>query len=142
MPHQIIFEERAVAFIDILGFKSLLNNACHSQQTLTLLENLVNLLDLAIPNLNGSVSPNVPLNLIPQHIYISDCIILSAPLTSCDMPSYCGLSAIVMRAIQLSHCILQAGYLVSGGISVGRVWHKNSNILGPAYQRIDGVRLD
>lgn len=39
-----------------------------------------------------------------------------------------------MRAIQLSHFFLNAEYLIRGGISTGKVWHTNSNIVGPAYQ--------
>jgi len=39
-----------------------------------------------------------------------------------------------MRVIQLSHYFLGAGYLIRGGISVGKVWHAPSNIVGPAYQ--------
>ena len=84
--------------------------------------------------LDASVSSSVATALIPEHIYISDCIILSAPLEATDVDGYDGLSVVVMRAIQLSHYFLKAGYLIRGGISIGKTWHTQSNIVGPAYQ--------
>lgn len=131
MP-KIVFEERAVAFIDVLGFKSVVENSGGSN--LNFLEELVETLETAVPGLDGTVDPKVPKELIPKHISISDSIILSAPLTSNKMNSYCGLSTLVMRAIQLTHIFLAKGYLIRGGITIGQVWHTDSNIVGPAYQ--------
>lgn len=128
------FEDRAVAFIDVLGFKSLVLEAVQSNEQFSQLSSLINLLSEAVPTLDSMVNSSVKMHLIPKHIYISDCIILSAPLSDIERPSYNGLSTIVMRAIQLSHFFLKAGYLIRGGISVGKVWHTDSNIVGPAYQ--------
>ena len=128
------FEDRAVAFIDVLGFKTLVAGAVDSEEQLKQLSGLVNLLSSVVPTLDASVDASIADHLIPKHIYISDCIILSAPLTDTDSQSYDGLTIVVMRAIQLSHYFLKAGYLIRGGISVGKVWHTNSNIVGPAYQ--------
>lgn len=128
------FEDRAVAFIDVLGFKSLVAGAVQSEEQFNQLSRLIDLLSSAVPALNSTVDPSIAAHLIPKHIYISDCIILSAPLTEINRPSYDGLSIVVMRAIQLSHFFLNSGYLIRGGISVGKVWHTNSNIVGPAYQ--------
>ena len=131
---KIIFEERAVAFIDVLGFKSAVNHATKDSNKLTELEKLIEILSEAVPSLDGSVDPSVHAELIPKHIYISDCIILSAPLTSSKLTNYNGLSVLVMRIIQLTHILLSNGYLIRGGISVGDVWHTESNIVGAAYQ--------
>ncbi|WP_282810821.1 hypothetical protein [Thauera humireducens] len=128
------FEDRAVAFIDVLGFKALVAGAVQNHEQLNQLSGLIDLLSSAVPMLDSSVDSTVAAHLIPKHIYISDCIILSAPHTDTDRPSYDGLSIVVMRAIQLSHYFLNAGYLIRGGISVGKVWRTNSNIVGPAYQ--------
>lgn len=134
MKTKIHFEKRAVAFIDILGFKNLVDYAQTTEAQLETLNDLVDLLNSAIPNLNSGVNNNTPKNLIPKHIYISDCIILSAPLKDESRPTYCGLNTIIMRTIQISHRILDAGYLISGGISIGNAWHTESNIIGHAYQ--------
>ena len=128
------FEDRAVAFIDILGFKALVCSAVGSEEALKQLSGLVDLLSSAVPTLDATVDTSIAAHLIPKHIYISDCIILSAPLTDINRPSYDGLSIVVMRTIQLSHYFLKAGYLIRGGISVGKLWHTSSNIVGPAYQ--------
>ena len=128
------FEDRAVAFIDVLGFKALVAGAVCSDEQLIQLSSLIDLLSSAVPALDSNVDASVQAHLIPKHIYISDCIILSAPLSDASRPSYDGLSVVVMRAIQLSHHFLDAGFLVRGGISVGKVWHTSSNIVGPAYQ--------
>ena len=130
----IKFENRAVAFIDVLGFKSVVDAAEQCGSTLTELEQLIDVLESAVPKLDGTVDQSVPRELIPRHIYISDSIILSAPLTSNRMPRYRGLSSLVMRVIQLSHILLSKGQLLRGGISVGSLWHTDSNIVGAAYQ--------
>jgi hypothetical protein len=128
------FEDRAVAFIDVLGFKSLVDRAAESKKQLERLSGLVNLLSSAVPFFDATVDKSVSPHLVPRHIYISDCIILSAPLADTGRKSYDGLAIVVMRVIQLSHYLLQAGYLIRGGISVGRAWHTSANIVGPAYQ--------
>lgn len=134
MQVPVNFEDRAVAFIDVLGFRALVSGASESEKQLKQLTELVHLLSSAVPTLDKSVEASVASHLIPKHIYISDCIILSAPLTDTDRESYDGLSIVVMRAIQLTHYFLKSGYLIRGGVSVGKVWHANSNIVGPAYQ--------
>lgn len=131
---KIVFEERAVAFVDVLGFKSAVNHAAKDSNKLAELEKLIELLSDAVPSLDGAIDTRVPAELIPKHIYISDCIILSAPLTSNKMKIYNGLSVLVIRVIQLTHILLSKGYLIRGGISVGDVWHAESNIVGTAYQ--------
>jgi len=131
---KIEFEERAVAFIDVLGFSPLVNSAALNPTALEELQKLVNLLSSVVPYLDESVSKAVPIHLIPEHTYISDSIILSAPLKDDAMKSYNGLHIVVMRCIQLTHHFLKAGYLLRGGISTGKVWHNKSNIVGPAYQ--------
>jgi len=129
----ITFDNRAVAFVDVLGFKALVNSAAGNND-LASLEELVSLLSTAIPSFDATVDKSVPKSLIPRHIYISDCIILSAPMSHPTYHYDNGLSIVVMRVIQLSHLLLRAGYLIRGGISVGNVWHSESNIVGPAYQ--------
>jgi hypothetical protein len=104
---KIVFEDRAVAFIDVLGFSAIVNNASKYA---------------------------VPSRLIPTHTYISDSIILSAPLSDSTVTNYNGLEILVMRCIQLTHHFLKSGYLLRGGVAVGKVWHGKSNVVGPAYQ--------
>ena len=135
----IIFEDRAVAFIDVLGFKNVVTNAAVNNNLLAPLISIVTLLESAIPSFDSLVDPSVHTSLVPKFIYISDCIILSAPIATPRAPSYNGLNTVVMRAIQLSHEILNLGFILSGGIAVGKVWHSGNNIIGPAY--VDAYKL-
>lgn len=128
------FEERAVAFIDILGFKNIVNLAASDSRKQNELGKLISLLSNAVPQLNLMLHINVPKEIIPEYIYISDCIILSTPLLSKERGNHRGLSILVMRVIQIANLMRSNGYLIRGGISVGQVWHSESNIVGPAYQ--------
>ena len=130
----IEFENRAVAFLDVLGFKSVVDAATSGGNKIKELKDLISLLETVVPNLDGTVDSNVPRDLIPKYIYISDSIILSAPLESDKMPNYRGLLVLVMRIIQINQILLRNGYLIRGGVSVGPVWHIDSNIVGTAYQ--------
>ncbi len=141
------FTESAVAFIDVLGFKSLVEESARCQSKRSTLKGLVGLLASAMPNLNQNVSSEVPVLAIPKFIYISDCIILSSPLDLSNDSWKRGMSAVVVRCIQLSHMLLTKGYLIRGGIAMGPVWHSNNpaNIVGPAYQEaycIESKRSD
>lgn len=130
------FRERAVAYIDVLGFSGLVRRAASDPAALSELNRLVALLGAVIPYLDAGVAKTVPRNLMPEHVYISDCIILSAPLQVqfTEMRNYSGLEIVVMRAIQVTHALLDAGYLVRGGIDVGPLWHTRANVVWPAYQ--------
>ena len=108
---EITYEERAVAFIDVLGFSKLVEKSAQNDSERMQLQFLVNLLESTIPVFNQCVRDDVPSHLIPKYIYISDSIILSAPLSDHDKKFYSGLESVVMRTIQLSHRFLEAGYL-------------------------------
>lgn len=85
MPN-IAFEDRAVAFIDVLEFKSVVESSDSGDRAF--LEEWGETLGAGVPRLDGNVSPSICRDLIPKHISISDSIILSAPLTSDKMSSY------------------------------------------------------
>lgn len=136
----ITYEERAVAFIDVLGFSMLVDNSVHAVSAREELQSLVDMLETSIPLLNNGVCSTVPARLIPKHTYVSDSIILSAPIADPEFKHYSGLDILIMRCIQLSHRFLGAGYLLRGGIAVGNVWHSDGNIVGPAYQ--EAYRLE
>ena len=107
----IEFEDRAVAFIDVLGFKSIVNFATQDTNKLNELSDLIILLESVVPNLDGTVDSRVPKSLIPKHIYISDSIILSAPLKSTEIRLIAG-KVIKMLKGCLSILIMSAPYLV------------------------------
>ncbi len=137
----IAFEDRAVAVIDVLGFKSLVTDTANGDpKSHRRLQAVVDLLESAVPRFDAAVGNRVPAHLIPRHLAISDTIILSAPLRCQEQQWYSGLDAVIMRCIQLTHVFLDEGILLRGGIEAGKAWHAPKNIVGPAYQ--DAYRLE
>lgn len=130
----IKYEKRAVAYVDVLGFSELVDQSKKGAEARKKLGDLVDKLANAVPCFDRHVGANVPKNHIPDHIYISDCIVLSVILDDKADKTYDGLSILVMRVIQLVQWFLEAGYLVRGGVAIGPVWHCDNNIVGPAYQ--------
>lgn len=129
----IKFSERAVAFVDLLGFKNLVRDAHTSPAALKRLSRLMRMIQSNEP-LNRVVNHPVPRELHPKSLEISDSIILSTPLTHPDHSWYSGLAVIVMRCSQIAAILLEEGYLVTGAINVGPVHHTQRNIVGMAYQ--------
>ena len=129
----IKFSERAVAFIDLLGFKNLVREAHASAGARKRLSQLMRTIRSNEP-LNRVVNHPIPRELHPKSLEISDSIILSTPLTHPDHSWYSGLAVMVMRCSQIAAIFLKEGYLVTGAINVGAVHHTQHNIVGMAYQ--------
>lgn len=70
--HSIEFESRAVAYIDVLGFSSLVKDATHDVNKLSELKALIRLLGSVVPTLDSTVDRSVPRDSIPIHTFISD----------------------------------------------------------------------
>jgi len=132
-----VFETRAVAFLDILGFKVLTKEAETNRDRLSDLSELRTILDSHVKFDNKLLSSSVPNEMKPRYIFISDSIIMSVPL---QHDIYDGLVVIVIKATQIANKLLEIGYLLRGGIAVGPVWHDNSNIFGTGY--IDAVNAE
>lgn len=124
------FEERAVAFLDVLGFTRLIEDAERQPHKQPELFGIINILDGHVKFDNLSVSVEVPEAVKPKYIFISDSLIFSAPLRH---DKYDGLGIIVAKTIQIAHKLIEMGYLLQGGINVGSVWHTGSNIFGTGY---------
>jgi len=128
MPGQ--FQDSAVAFLDVLGFKRLITEAEASPAGFQRLLALKTVLDAHVRFDNLAVSPNVPPQMHPKYIFVSDSIIISAPL---HYEKYDGLDIVVVKCIQVAQKIFELGHLVRGGVSVGSVWHDHLNIFGSGY---------
>ena|ERR1700682_528226 len=124
------FQECAVAFLDILGFKTIISDAEESPVGLQRLVDLRKVLDDHVDFDNSTVHPNVPPSMRPKYLFVSDSIIFSAPL---KYDQYDGLDIVIVKCIQVAQKILQLGHLVRGGVSVGKVWHDDKNIFGSGY---------
>src|SRR5262249_47032988 len=123
----------AVGFIDILGFKQLIDEAEASQPGFQKLVELRMVLDGHVLFDNAGLAQTVPNELKPKYIFISDSIILSAPLNHGHRNLADGLGIVVIKTIQIAQKIIELGHLVRGGISIGNVWHDERNIFGTGY---------
>jgi len=130
----IKYGDYAVAFIDLLGFSEVVMASERDENALFALQRVMGLLSDAVGNLNRRVVPEVPEAFIPKPLYVFDSLVISSPLrgVSEDGRPLHGLDAVVIRCIQVCHILLNDGYLVRGGIAVGKAWQEEKNIVGPA----------
>ena len=138
------FQDYAVAFLDIFGFTNFIKKAelPSEQGELANLTALLEVIDKAIvvhtpegTKIDGSFFPG---DVKLECIFISDSIILSAP-THTEPDDYNGLVAVSIKTIQIAHQLMKMGFLLSGGLSIGKVYrYKNKsgsirNIFGSGY---------
>lgn len=123
------FENRAVAVLDVLGFKKLIEAAERGSDNGKLTA-LLTVIESHVRWDNDELSRAIPIDICPKYTFISDSLILSVPL---EADGYDGLTIVTIKAIQVAHKLLEMGHLVRGGISVGSAWHSLSNIFGSGY---------
>jgi len=132
------FKEKFVAFIDILGFKGMVDAAESGSgktlpELLTLISNLGNHADLQFYEKHGpEICPDAPRinkNLDFIITQISDCVIVSAEISPAgiiNLVAHC--SKVVMR-------LLKEGVMCRGYITRGSVYHTNTQIIGSGYNQ-------
>lgn len=112
------YDERVVAFVDILGFSSMINKSSSDVEEYKkikfALETIQNV--KKISDINGA-----------KVTTFSDSIVLSYPANGRD-PLY----SILLDLIHLQIDLLQQGVLVRGGVAKGKVRHVKEMVFGPA----------
>ena len=119
--------ERIVAFVDILGFKNMVDNSLKSQQSA---ENLHKALEriYELKKYNERLNDIESLREFGVEIStFSDSIIISYPI---DFEG--GLFFIIMELIHLQIDLVFYGILIRGGLSIGLLYHKENIVYGPA----------
>jgi hypothetical protein len=131
------FTQCAVAFLDILGFKTFIaatevDGSKESEQFRRLLETVDGQLQFTTddPQEQHMFPKDVGLEII----HISDSFVLSAPINNENRPGYSGLVGVAIKTIQLAHQLLDMGFLLRGGIAVGSAYRTPTNIFGTCYQ--------
>jgi len=127
-----LFEQRAVAFLDVLGFKEIVSAAEKTQAGFDRLASLDAVINGHVRWDNQRLKAEVPKEAHPKYIFISDSIVISTPLVV-SIERVDGLDILVIKCTQIAQKLLEMGLLVRGGISIGNVWHSGSNIFGSAY---------
>jgi hypothetical protein len=132
-----IFKRSAVAFLDILGFREFIKKVEISGSKEA--QEFAKLQDVIDAQLRFTSNDDQQIHLFPKEvelkiIHISDSFILSAPIHNKKRPGYSGITAVLIKTIQLSHQLLKMGFLLRGGIAVGNVYRTGRNIFGTGYQ--------
>lgn len=117
------YEDRAVAFIDILGFKNLVRDGRVS----TIL-NAMEIIKRRIREIEGVREVKVDIS------QFSDCLILSAPNNKSGLPYLVHFASLVASELFLN------GIWCRGGITTGQIYHKGSVAFGQAL--IDAYNLE
>lgn len=133
---KIKYEEKFVAFVDVLGFKGLVEKSVANDDAESIAGTVRRLAsddDVALYREYGAeICPDSPKNSEDLSLCItqvSDCVIVSAevsPAGAINIVNYCRKIA---ERLLLRECELCQGYLTKG-----KVYHQGTMIFGPAYQ--------
>jgi hypothetical protein len=131
------YEDRVIAFIDILGFSELVRSSANNPQTLRRLSQAL----LISPQLADDLPATAAEHSAARIHTFSDFVVVSHERT----PQ--GLSAVIYLSWQISKDWLSKGFLPRGGIAVGKLIHRTHNgntsaapmVFGPAFLDAYGV---
>ena len=133
---RVKYEDKFVAFIDILGFKGLVEESAANDDPSSIVRIIERLWTendrLLYSEYGAEICPNSQRdskNLSFCITQISDCVIVSAeisPAGAINIVNYCRKIA--------ERLLLREGVLCQGYLAMGKVCHQGTIIFGPAYQ--------
>ncbi len=109
------YQRRVVAFLDILGFSRLVENA-DDPKWRTAIEGV-------LKTMRGTLAPNQAFDL--RLSQFSDCIVISAPIEPYSV------NLVMTGSLILADNLLQRAVLLRGGIAVGNLIHTDDVMFGP-----------
>lgn len=130
------YSNKFIAFVDILGFKQMVEASAKDESMLDRLIEMTDVLgihsELSHHEVFGPITcpcaPYIQKDLDFRVTQISDCVVISSEIS----PS--GLINLVSGCWKISVRLLQSGILCRGFVTAGKVYHTESQIIGPAYQ--------
>jgi hypothetical protein len=126
-PQDASYSERYCAFIDILGFRGLIDDLDNGKISVAEVYRVLSAV-------HSKKVPERQQHADLKHQSISDAVALSAA------PNAAGLDAICTAAEELSRMLLRSGYFHRGGITKGNLYHDHSMVFGPAL--VEAYRLE
>lgn len=132
---KVNYEDRAVLFVDVLGWKDELNKKS-ADEIYSILFPFIQLgneyNEHQRENIRQIVAQNDRMSLNPLHMsvqvsFFSDCFV-------CSIPSEFA-SRLCSKASNIIRIFLNEGFLVRGGLSAGSLYHKDQIVFGPALLR-------
>ncbi|WP_039396567.1 hypothetical protein [Novosphingobium sp. MBES04] len=114
------YQPRVVAFLDILGFSKLVENADDPEWRRAILG--------LVDTMRNTVGAN-PIHGDLRATQFSDCIVISGQADGI------GLHGVLQGAVFLANNLLQQSVLLRGGIACGNMIHTDEVLFGPGYLR-------
>lgn len=122
------YQDRFVAFIDILGFKSIIDRS-KSEPPEVEVEDILSALNYPEPVAKGKMLIGEVGDISESDhkaTQFSDCIVISTE------PSEAGLCNLVDHIERIVFNLLKLGFLCRGGIAKGSLFHEKNIVFGPA----------
>ena len=133
----LAYQDKFVAFVDILGFKELVNNSAttgDADSVARIISRLGSERDIQLYLQDGAeicpASTNLERDLGFRISQVSDCVVVSAevsPAGAINIVNYC--RKVAERLLLREHLLCQ-GYLTRG-----QIYHEGMTFFGPGYQR-------
>ncbi|MBO0589259.1 hypothetical protein I2484_18360, partial [Sporosarcina sp. E16_8] len=121
------YENRLVAFIDILGFSALVQK---SESDTLYAEKLYKALDNVQEAVKQNEIKQSTENSALEMAQFSDSLVVSLPYTNSA-----SFFSFVMKLNLIQKTLADEGILIRGGVSAGKLYHKGSISYGPAFIR-------
>lgn len=124
-----MYTERIVAFIDILGFKKLVESSLNSPEVA---ERIYRALQLIYGRKKDNESDDLPgMQKYGVEVAVfSDSVVISYPLDYSG-----GLFFVLLDVIHLQLELMCLGILIRGGIAIGPLYHSGQIVYGPAMNQ-------
>ncbi len=131
------YDNRVVAFIDILGFKKSIEKSnfdeTEFQRILTAITSLKELFNK--PKQQIDIDTDKYFDADTQIIQVSDCLIISRLIQEQG-----GISLMLFDCALAIHSLVSDGFLCRGAIKFGNMYHNGTTIFGQAY--IDALQAE
>lgn len=142
--NELRYEQRFVAFVDILGFKELVERTRHDPDLFRSLHEALTTVEKAQPICNDPVADaEIRASIESQNlgnrgetlyrqirsswgVAFSDCLVRS------ELKTWNGLVGLCFQLWRLARKLLRMRVLVRGGISTGEIFHSDRIVFGPA----------
>ena len=119
------YDNRVVAFIDILGFKEAVKK---SNTDIKEFERIIKTLDELKTFFSSPIKPSPDSDYDTQIIQVSDSLIISRKIQEQG-----GIFRMLNDCALATHLIIDNGFLCRGAIKYGNTYHKDTMIFGQAY---------
>lgn len=130
-----LYSRRIVAFVDILGFKSLIDESLESEEMAKHIHNALKRI-LQVKRDNEDAEGLISLKKFGVEVTtFSDSAVISYPI---DFEG--GLFHVLLDIIHLQQALIYDGVLIRGGITIGDLYHDGEIVYGPAMN--EAYRLE